>query len=57
MKFGYKIYEIMAKDPICGMKVDEKEAEENGLVVEQDGRKFYFCSQYCRDEFSGKETI
>jgi len=48
----------MATDPICGMKVNEKEAEKNGLAVEKDGKKIYFCSRHCRDEFSGKkETI
>ena len=46
----------MATDPICGMDVDEEEAEEKGLVVEKDGGKVYFCSRHCRDEFSGKKN-
>ncbi len=37
----------MAKDPICGMEVDEK----TGLSLEYEGRKYYFCHPHCRDEF------
>ena len=44
----------MAKDPICGMNVNEKEAKEKGLVVTKAGKKYYFCSEKCKDEFEGK---
>ena len=37
----------MAKDPICGMEVDEK----TGLSLEYEGRTYYFCHPHCRDEF------
>jgi P-type Cu+ transporter len=37
----------MAKDPICGMTVDEASA----LRAERDGQTFYFCSDHCRKEF------
>ena len=37
----------MAKDPICGMEVDEK----TGLSLEYEGRKYYFCHPHCREEF------
>jgi P-type Cu+ transporter len=37
----------MAKDPICGMTVDEEEA----LSTERDGETFYFCSEHCRKKF------
>ncbi|MFA5375377.1 MAG: heavy metal translocating P-type ATPase [Dehalococcoidia bacterium] len=37
----------MAKDPICGMEVDEK----IGLSIEYEGRKYYFCHPHCREEF------
>ena len=37
----------MAKDPICGMEVDEA----TGLSLEYEGRKYYFCHPHCRDEF------
>jgi len=37
----------MAKDPICGMTVDEATA----LHAERDGQTFYFCSEHCRKTF------
>jgi Cu+-exporting ATPase len=37
----------MAKDPICGMSVDEATA----LRAERDGQTFYFCSDHCRQKF------
>jgi Cu+-exporting ATPase len=37
----------MAKDPICGMTVDEA----TPLHAERDGRTFYFCSEHCRQKF------
>jgi len=37
----------MAKDPICGMTVDEATA----LSAERDGQTFYFCSEHCRKKF------
>jgi len=43
----------MAKDPICGMSVDEA----TSLHAERDGRTFYFCSGHCRERFlAGPET-
>ena len=35
------------KDPICGMTVDEK----NAIQELRDGKKYYFCSQYCKEQF------
>jgi Cu+-exporting ATPase len=40
----------MAKDPICGMEVDES----TDLTVERDGRIYYFCSDACRQKFLGE---
>jgi Cu+-exporting ATPase len=37
----------MAKDPICGMTVDEATA----LSAEREGQTFYFCSEHCRQKF------
>ncbi|MBI1313066.1 heavy metal translocating P-type ATPase [bacterium] len=37
----------MAKDPICGMTVDESKA----LSFELEGQVFYFCSEHCRQKF------
>ncbi|MBS3096229.1 YHS domain-containing protein [Candidatus Woesearchaeota archaeon] len=41
----------MAKDPICGMDVDEKNAE---FSVVKKGKKYYFCSESCYEEFMKK---
>ena len=38
----------MAKDPICGMQVDEKTAR---FKSEHDGAVFYFCSASCKSTF------
>ncbi len=35
------------KDPISGMMVDEATA----LHAEREGKRFYFCSEHCREEF------
>lgn len=41
----------MAKDPICGMYVDEA----HGLSYEKDGRTYYFCSANCLEAFKEPE--
>ncbi|NHJ14900.1 MAG: heavy metal translocating P-type ATPase [Candidatus Thorarchaeota archaeon] len=41
----------VAIDPICKMDVDTATAT---LVSEYDGKKYYFCSQYCKDSFDAK---
>jgi YHS domain-containing protein len=38
----------MAKDPVCGMDVDETKA---GATVQYKGRTFYFCSPGCKKAF------
>ena len=49
----------MARDPVCGMDVDEKKA-----VVKSDykGKTYYFCAQGCKiafdkepEKYTGKE--
>ena len=42
----------MAKDPVCGMYVDEKTAD---LKAEVRGVTYYFCSESCRTEFLAPE--
>jgi P-type Cu+ transporter len=39
----------MAKDPICGMTVDEA----TGLHAEREGQTLFFCSESCRKKFLG----
>jgi len=41
----------MAKDPVCGMIVNEK----SGLSSEFGGKKFYFCSPTCQKTFTEPE--
>lgn len=41
----------MAKDPVCGMVVDEKTA----LSAQIEGREFYFCSSTCMKTFANPE--
>jgi len=38
----------MAKDPICGMEVDEATAEHK---AEYNGKTYYFCAAGCKEEF------
>jgi hypothetical protein len=37
----------MARDPICGMQVDEKSA----IKITKGSRDYFFCSSNCRDKF------
>ena len=45
------------KDPICGMDIDPKKAETNNLVVSKKGKKYYFCSQGCKDKFGSNKHL
>jgi len=38
----------MARDPVCGMTVDDKKAE---FKSEHMGTSYYFCSQMCKATF------
>jgi len=38
----------MAKDPVCGMDVDEKSA---AATAEYNGKKYYFCAVGCKKQF------
>ena len=38
----------MAKDPVCGMNVNEKKAK---YKSEHMGKTYYFCSQTCKSTF------
>ncbi|MGH9975817.1 MAG: HAD-IC family P-type ATPase, partial [Nitrososphaeraceae archaeon] len=42
----------MAKDPVCGMFVEEKA---NSLRYTVDGKEYFFCAKTCLDEFSAPE--
>jgi Cu+-exporting ATPase len=62
-KFPFPVYELqqvlvsnpqeikellMAIDPVCGMEVDERSAEDKSTYQ---GQTYYFCSSDCREEF------
>ncbi len=38
----------MAKDPICGMEVDEKGAK---WISQYKGKTYYFCAPGCKKKF------
>jgi YHS domain-containing protein len=38
----------MAKDPVCGMEVDEKEAPAKSQHM---GKTYYFCAPACKKAF------
>jgi len=38
----------MAKDPVCGMEVDEKKA---AAKSEHMGKTYYFCARGCKKAF------
>jgi Cu+-exporting ATPase len=42
----------MAKDPVCGMFVEEKP---DSIRYNKNGREYYFCSKQCLDEFTQPE--
>jgi YHS domain-containing protein len=43
----------LAKDPVCGMMVDEKKAK---LKSDYNGKTFYFCAASCKATFDNNPT-
>jgi RND family efflux transporter MFP subunit len=41
-----------ATDPVCGMKVDVKDATDAGLKADYKGVTYYFCSAICKERFA-----
>ena len=41
----------MAKDPVCGMMVDEKTAAGKS---EYQGKNYYFCAAICKKKFDAE---
>lgn len=39
----------MAKDPVCGMEVNEKESKNK---TNYQGQEYHFCSPGCKDKFT-----
>lgn len=44
----------MAKDPVCGMEVDERGAE---FMTHLEHENYYFCSKACQEKFELDEGI
>jgi len=42
---------MAATDVVCGMQVDEEQAEASGLTSEYGGQTYYFCSPGCKQTF------
>jgi len=45
------VFGVAAKDPICGMDVDEKRTAAAGRTSEYKGTTYYFCSDGCKKDF------
>ena len=43
----------MAKDPVCGMDVDEREARH---TTEHEGTTYYFCAPGCKKAFESEPS-
>jgi YHS domain-containing protein len=41
----------MAKDPVCGMVIDEKTA---AGTSEYEGKTYYFCAAICKKKFDAE---
>lgn len=41
----------MAKDPVCGMEIDETNAKKKKLMLTKGKEKLYFCSKDCLSKF------
>jgi membrane fusion protein, copper/silver efflux system len=48
------IFGAVAKDPICGMDVDEKRAAAAGRKSEYQGATYYFCADECKKRFDAE---
>lgn len=44
----------MAKDPVCGMEVNEAEAP---ATSEYQGKTYYFCHQSCKERFDQEPEL
>jgi YHS domain-containing protein len=48
------IFGAVAKDPMCGMEVDERRAAAAGRKSEYGGRTYYFCADDCKRRFDAE---
>ena len=48
------IFGPVARDPMCGMEVDEKRAAAAGRTSEYEGTTYYFCADECKKRFDAE---
>ena len=41
----------MANHPICGMVVNEQNANINDTFIIKNSKEYYFCSIHCKEQF------
>lgn len=41
----------MVKDVVCGMQIDQQQAQEKGLSSDYQGQTYFFCSPGCKRKF------
>ena len=46
-----------AKDPVCGMDVDESKAKAAGRISEYRGKAYYFCTDQCKQQFDRNHNL
>jgi YHS domain-containing protein len=44
----------VARDPMCGMEVDEKRAAAAGMKSEYERKTYYFCANECKKRFDAE---
>ncbi len=48
------VFGPVARDPMCGMDVDEKRAAAAGRTSEYEGKTYYFCAEECKKRFDAE---
>jgi RND family efflux transporter MFP subunit len=47
----------VARDPMCGMEVDEKRTAAAGRTSEYEGKTYYFCADECKKRFDAEPAM
>jgi RND family efflux transporter MFP subunit len=50
------VFGTAAKDPVCGMDVDEAKAQAAGKTAQAGGKTFHFCSEECKHRFEASPS-
>ncbi len=54
MKAAQGLFGPVARDPMCGMEVDEKRAAAAGTTSAYEGKTYYFCAEECKKRFDAE---